>query len=113
MLYQKLRAVLRTAIDNFVKRYKIPIPSSLSALIIPDPLQKPELKENEIFFRFSTPMVDPITGKAIDILEGDVLVGRHPIKLSTDIRKVRATNVNSLAEFRDVVIFPVVGEQSA
>ena len=111
MLFTTLDSVMRMAVRAYVKRYKIGIPSSLRAFIVPDPLNV--LREGEVFFRSSRPILNPATGKELDVLEGDVLVGRYPTKLPTDVQKMRAVDVPELRMYRDVVIFSIQGEKSA
>ncbi|KAJ6601037.1 RNA dependent RNA polymerase-domain-containing protein [Mycena vulgaris] len=101
---------LSTKIYNFVKstmeihlaKYRIPLANSLEAYIIPDP--SGELKEGEVFFKSS---IDP-DGP----LREQVVVGRYPMRESSDMQKVTAVDKPALAKYVDVLIISVHGCRS-
>jgi len=112
ILYEKLREIVKQVINAFAKKCRITVPASVEAFILPDPSPIPVLKEGEIFFKFGKPVVDPITGRDIDVVTGECVVGRHPTKLPTDMQKVTAVDVPELGRYTNVIIFPVLGERS-
>ena len=99
----KLHYLVSTLSDAMVRRAKIPITESLSAMIIPDSLGV--LQPDEIFVSFSnTGPIDPITQCPISHLEGPVVAFRSPCKLPTDVRKFTAVYRHELAHLKDCIV---------
>ncbi|KAF9479421.1 hypothetical protein BDN70DRAFT_692461 [Pholiota conissans] len=109
-LYEKIRYVVSETIKSNVEKFRIPIEESLGAFIVPDPLGI--LEEGEIYYRFSTPRCDPRTSMQVHVLEGDVVLGRYPIRLPSDMQKARAVNRRELDRWPDVVIVSTKGKRS-
>ena len=103
VLRSKLEKVVKGYVKNYIKTYRIDVPMSASAYIIPGkcicccyPLLKGLLLDTlgilepgEIFFKHSKNKFRTLDGLGTDVLLGTVLVTRHPCKLPTDIQKVR------------------------
>ena len=99
----KLEKVVKGYVKNYIKTYRINVPMSASAYLIPgidksvvaclllkgllDTLGV--LEPDEIFFKHSKNNFRTLDGLGTDVLLGTVLVARHPCKLPTDIQKVR------------------------
>ncbi|KDQ17067.1 hypothetical protein BOTBODRAFT_224345 [Botryobasidium botryosum FD-172 SS1] len=101
--------ILGLQIDSCVRKYKIPVPMSLLAFIVPDPLGV--LKPNEVHFKASQPILRTATGPATHVT-GDVLLARIPVLLPSDVKKVRAINHPELDAYTDVIVFPTSGHRS-
>ncbi|KAJ6541584.1 RNA dependent RNA polymerase-domain-containing protein [Mycena capillaripes] len=108
----KLRYIIKTEINSVVDKYKIALPESTvsKAFVIPDPLGV--LKENEIYYRSSNPMKNPLTETLFQVLTGPIILGRYPIRLPCDMQKVTAVNVPELYNWPDVIIASTAGQQS-
>ncbi|KIJ49639.1 hypothetical protein M422DRAFT_205121 [Sphaerobolus stellatus SS14] len=108
-LAMKIKEVLKKALNLYIEQYKIVVPRSAEAWIIPDPCGV--LAPDEIFFKTSEPIMGP-DGINRDHLLGDVLVTRHPCCVPSDIQKVQAVWKNELRRYCDVIVFPVKGTRS-
>lgn len=96
------------AITNYCERLEnrmnIEIGQSTYAFMIADPLAI--LEENEIHLGFSNSFSDNVSGFNDTMLNNlDVLVGRLPAHLPSDIQRVRAVFRPELARYKDVVVF--------
>ncbi|KAG1760381.1 RNA dependent RNA polymerase-domain-containing protein [Suillus occidentalis] len=96
LLFCKLQSVVTLVLDDYVKNCHIPVKESLEAYIIPDPYDV--LEEGQIHFRSSQLITDPESGTHMDIITGPVLV--------------TAVSHPKLANYFDIVIFPVKGKRS-
>ncbi|CAA7264868.1 unnamed protein product [Cyclocybe aegerita] len=105
ILQEKIGYVVTTTINSTVEKYRIPIPESRI-----DPLGV--LEEGEIYYRFSKPRKDPKTEMLVHVLEGDVLIGRYPIHLPSDVQKVKAVAKRELDKWVDVIVVSTQGTQS-
>ncbi|OAX44361.1 hypothetical protein K503DRAFT_846492 [Rhizopogon vinicolor AM-OR11-026] len=106
-LVDKLRNILRTSVDNYVHRYKIEVPMSCIAWIVPDPYGILAHDEVQILSRdskFRCP-----DGTESNVVLGDVLLTRYPCKLPTDAQKVRAVEKSELRHYTDVIVCSVQG----
>ncbi|KAJ7760119.1 RNA dependent RNA polymerase-domain-containing protein [Mycena maculata] len=101
-LSQKIHNVIKTTMETFLAKYKIPLANSLEAFIIPDPTG--ELKEGEVFYKSSR---DPDTP-----LREQVVVGRYPMRESSDMQKVTAVDIPALAKYVDVLVTSIHGSRS-
>ncbi|KAF8640931.1 hypothetical protein AX17_000578 [Amanita inopinata Kibby_2008] len=110
ILRDKIRYMIQQVIKSAVEKYCIPLSESLNALVVPDPLGV--LKEGQIYYRSSQSMKDPETETLFNVLKGEVLVGRYPVRLPSDVQKVIAVDVPELYEWSDVIITPVTGDRS-
>ncbi|KAG1813878.1 RNA dependent RNA polymerase-domain-containing protein [Suillus subaureus] len=95
-LFYKLEYVVTQVLDDYIEKFHIPVKESLEAYIVPDPYGV--LEEGEIHFRSSELITDPESGTQMDTVTGSVLVTAisHP----------------KLANYFDVIVFPVRGERS-
>ncbi|KAJ7511709.1 RNA dependent RNA polymerase-domain-containing protein [Mycena galericulata] len=102
ILSQKIHTVIKTTMEVFLTRYRIPLVSSFEAYIIPDPTGL--LQEGQVFFKSSK---DPDTP-----LREQVVVGRYPMRESSDMQKVTAVDIPALWEYLDVLVTPIHGSRS-
>ncbi|KAG1730698.1 RNA dependent RNA polymerase-domain-containing protein [Suillus paluster] len=109
-LFFKLEYVVTLVLDEYIEKFHIPVKESLEAYIIPDPYGV--LEEGQIHFRSSELITDPESGTQMDIVTGSVLVWRNPTRLPSDVQKVTAVSHPKLANYFDVIVFPVKGERS-
>ncbi|KLO18824.1 hypothetical protein SCHPADRAFT_993271 [Schizopora paradoxa] len=109
VLAEKLKQVLKVALEKYVYRFKMIVPMSCEALVIPDPIGV--LGEGEVHIKRSHPMIGPDCFET-EIVLGDVLVTRHPCKVPSDVQKVKAVQHPALTQYVDVIIFSVCGKQS-
>ncbi|KAG2116227.1 RNA dependent RNA polymerase-domain-containing protein [Suillus cothurnatus] len=109
-LFYKLEYVVTQVLDDYIEKFHIPVKESLEAYIIPDPYGV--LEEGEIHFRSSELITDPESGTQMDTVTGSVLVWRNPTRLPSDVQKVTAVSHPKLANYFDVIVFPVKGERS-
>ncbi|KAI9445364.1 RNA dependent RNA polymerase-domain-containing protein [Lactarius indigo] len=95
-LYQKMREVLKQAMELFLKKYHIEVPQSAEAFVIPDPLGV--LEEGQIQFKSSQELKDPLTETNVCCVRGPVLV--------------EAIEHELLADYTNVVVFSTKGSRS-
>jgi hypothetical protein len=69
------------------------------------------LKEGEIYFKSSQPLKDE-REMAYHVITGDVVIGRYPMRLPSDLQKVKAVDIPEYSLYTDVVIVSVNGETS-
>lgn len=113
----KLKMIIETLVKTAVEKYRIPLLDSIAAWIIPDPSaneNNPQglLKENEIYFRSSQPMKDRDSELAYHVITGEVVVGRYPMRLASDLQRVFAVDIAEFAQYTDVIIVSVRGKTS-
>uniref|UniRef100_D8QL20 RNA-dependent RNA polymerase n=1 Tax=Schizophyllum commune (strain H4-8 / FGSC 9210) TaxID=578458 RepID=D8QL20_SCHCM len=108
----KMAKVLDMVCQSAVEDYRVPVPDSrgLNAFVVPDPLGV--LNEDEIFYMPSPSFMDPKEQVMVQAVEGEVIVGRYPIRLPSDLRKVKAVNRPALHQYTNVILVPTVGERS-
>ncbi|KAG8927481.1 hypothetical protein FRC02_008104, partial [Tulasnella sp. 418] len=109
-LFDKLERVLDIAISKYTLRFRLVVPASVEAFVLPDP--SGELEEGQVFFSFSKIRLDPVTDEPIQVITGPVIASRHPCKLPTDVRKFMAVDCLALRKYTDVVIFSTKGKVS-
>ncbi|KAF4572819.1 hypothetical protein EYR36_007329 [Pleurotus pulmonarius] len=109
-LYEKLHDVFKFAIDDATKNYRLPVMQSTTAIMIPDP--KGVLREGEVYYKPSSPFRHPISGELLHTLKGDILIGRYPMRLASDVQKVKAVEAHELQNYVDVLILPTTGSRS-
>ncbi|KAF8273854.1 RNA dependent RNA polymerase-domain-containing protein [Lactarius quietus] len=109
-LHEKMRCVLKLAMNQFLKKYRIEVPQSAEAFIVPDPLGV--LEEGQIHFKSSQELKDPLTETNVCSIRGPVLVSRNPTMIASDIQKVEAVEHELLADYTNVVVFPTKGSRS-
>ncbi|EAU84841.2 hypothetical protein CC1G_00360 [Coprinopsis cinerea okayama7 len=113
VLAEKLKAVIRTRVSRLTHSYRIEVPMSCMAMIVPD--KRGILKEGEIFFRSSHRDLLDRDGEKTDIITGDVLITRYPCKLPTDIQKAscKAVDHPGLHDLVGVIILSTKGTRRA
>lgn len=107
VLKDKLHHIIKSAIDNYVRSYRIDVPMSVTAFIVPD--EDGELEEGEVFFKSSRRNLIGPDGLETDMVLGDCLLTRHPCKLPTDVVKWRCVDKPHLRNRTDVIILSVKG----
>ncbi|KAF8708053.1 RNA-dependent RNA polymerase, partial [Rhizoctonia solani] len=108
---EKLVYLQKKTMEGLVKKYRIVVPHSVRAFIVPDPLGV--LNEDEVFFASSQPIEASSSGFT-QCITGPVLVSRNPCIQISDTRKVMAVNNYELWSrgYFDVIIFSVKGSRS-
>ncbi|KAI9508083.1 RNA dependent RNA polymerase-domain-containing protein [Russula earlei] len=110
MLAAKLHIVAKKVVTSCLSNYRITIPMSCSAFIVPDVLGV--LNEGEIHVKSSKRHFLRPDGQKSDRVIGDVLVTRSPCKLPTDVQKVKAVFKPELDDYVDVIMFSIKGSRS-
>ncbi|KAJ5360591.1 RNA-dependent RNA polymerase eukaryotic-type [Penicillium concentricum] len=104
----KIRQYLTWLLERHVEELKIQVPLSTYAYCIADPYGV--LGPDEVHFGFSNNCRDPQGHFEDNLLDGvDVLVGRLPAHLPSDIQRRRAVWKAKLRHFKDVIVFPTTG----
>ncbi|KAJ7439963.1 RNA dependent RNA polymerase-domain-containing protein [Mycena latifolia] len=118
-LSTKIYNVVKTTMETFLAKYRIPLCDSLEAYIIPgqwldcsvtspahsgrlDPSGK--LKEGQVFFKSSRDPEGP--------LQGALVIGRYPMRESSDMQKVTAVDIPALRAYVDVLVISIHGCRS-
>lgn len=108
-LRRRLGRCLRDLLDRYVDELHIEVPLSTYAFCIADPYGV--LKEDEVHFGFSNNWRDARGQFEDNLLDGvDVLVGRLPAHVPSDIQRRRAVWKTELRHFKDVIVFPTTGD---
>lgn len=108
-LRKRLGRCLRDLLDRYVDELHIEVPLSTYAFCIADPYGI--LEEDEVHFGFSNNWRDPWGQFEDNLLDGmDVLVGRLPAHVPSDIQRRRAVWKPELRHFKDVIVFPTTGD---
>ncbi|KAJ7658666.1 RNA dependent RNA polymerase-domain-containing protein [Mycena polygramma] len=115
----KIGNLIKSTLDPIVTRYRIPLPTSFEAFIVPGrwlthaaivlkvivlPDPSGQLKEGQVFYKSSQDVDGP--------LQEEVVIGRYPMREPSDMQKVRAVNIPDLAGYVDVLVIPVRGSRS-
>ncbi|KUM59378.1 hypothetical protein ACN42_g7752 [Penicillium freii] len=107
-LRMKIRKYLTWLLERHVEELKIQVPLSTYAYCIADPYGV--LGPDEVHFGFSNNWRDPQGQFEDNLLDGvDVLVGRLPAHLPSDIQRRKAVWKTELRHFKDVIVFPTTG----
>ena len=108
-LRKRLGRCLSNALQRYVDELHIEVPLSTYAFCIADPYGV--LKPDEVHFGFSNNWHGAEFGFEDNLLDGmDVLVGRLPAHLPSDIQRRRAVWNPKLRHFKDVIVFPTTGD---
>ncbi|KAJ3992350.1 RNA dependent RNA polymerase-domain-containing protein [Lentinula boryana] len=105
ILWSTLQKVLEVTVQAAIDKCNIPLPEGSSATAFIDPLGV--LRENEIYYRSSTPIRDPNTQTLFHVITGEVLSVRYPLRVTSDTQKVIAVDKPELAPWSDVFIVPI------
>ncbi|KAF5377742.1 hypothetical protein D9757_009386 [Collybiopsis confluens] len=113
MLWESLKSIVQLALTVAIEKCSIPLPegSAAQGYVITDPLGI--LGPDQIFYRSSTPMKDPDSQTLFNVVTGDVLIGRYPFRVRSDIQKVEAVDIPQLYRYSDVIIVPTKPSPSA
>ncbi|KAJ3799108.1 RNA dependent RNA polymerase-domain-containing protein [Lentinula aff. detonsa] len=112
VMRDKLKRVLISQINNHVVNFRIEVPMSFTAFILPDP--EGVLEKDEVYFKSShRDLVLEDEQQYTDVLVGLVVVTRHPCKLPTDAQKWCAVDRPELRHYTDVLIFSTKGSRRA
>ncbi|KDN44647.1 hypothetical protein RSAG8_05412, partial [Rhizoctonia solani AG-8 WAC10335] len=108
---EKLVYLQKKLMTEVVNRYRIAIPESVRAFIVPDPLGV--LDEGQVFYASSQPIQTNRSGLT-HCITGPVLVSRNPCIQISDTRKVVAVNSHELwsRSYFDVIVFSTKGSRS-
>ncbi|KAG6864804.1 hypothetical protein C0991_007027 [Blastosporella zonata] len=104
LLKEKIRYLMTTTISNIVDKCSIPLPESMNPCDV--------LEEGEVYYRSSVAFIDAETQISQNTLIGDVLLGRYPIRLPSDIQKAKAVDRPELFNWTDVLIVSTKGKIS-
>ncbi|RAK98924.1 RNA dependent RNA polymerase [Aspergillus ibericus CBS 121593] len=108
-LRKRLGKCLRELLNRYVDELHIEVPLSTYAFCIADPYGV--LEPDEVHFGFSNNWRDGNGQFEDNLLDGvDVLVGRLPAHLPSDIQRRRAVWKQELRHFKDVIVFPSKGD---
>ncbi|KAK7043740.1 hypothetical protein VNI00_008352 [Paramarasmius palmivorus] len=105
-LAEKIKKVLTMALEDVVEECHFPLPegTAFKCLAIADPLGV--LAPDEVYYRSSKGFTDPETGITTLNATGEGLVGRYPLRLPSDIQKIKVVDKPELARWQDVLVVP-------
>ncbi|KAH7333690.1 RNA dependent RNA polymerase-domain-containing protein [Rhizoctonia solani] len=108
---EKLVYLQKKLMTAAVNQYRIAIPESTRAFIVPDPLDV--LDEGQVFFA-SSQLIQTSRSGLTQCITGPVIVSRNPCIQISDTRKVVAVNSHELWSrgYFDVIIFSTKGSRS-
>ncbi|KAH6914841.1 RNA dependent RNA polymerase-domain-containing protein [Coprinopsis sp. MPI-PUGE-AT-0042] len=109
VLASKLQEMIQSRLETHAREYRIDVPMSCGAWIIPD--KHGILEEGEIFVRSSTRNLLCEDGTTTDVLKGPVLVTRYPCKLPTDTQKWTAVDRPELYDITDMIVLSTKGSR--
>lgn len=109
ILHERLGSCLERNLDRYIEKMQIRVPLSTYLYCIPDPYGI--LAPDEVHVGFSETWTDSVSGFSDTILDGiDVLIGRLPALLPSDIQRRKAAWKKELRHFKDVVVFSTQGD---
>jgi len=109
ILHERLQGFLKRNIDRYLNKMQVRVPLSASLFCIADPFGC--LEPNEIHVGFSERWNDLENNFSENELNGvEVLVGRSPALLPSDIQRRKAVFRDQLRHFKDVVVFSTKGD---
>lgn len=107
-LRKRLAQLMNGLLERHVEELKIEVPLSTYAYCIADPYDI--LAPDEVHFGFSARWNDPSRNFEDSQVEGmEVLVGRVPAHVPSDIQRRKAVWKPELRHFQDVIVFPRTG----
>ncbi|KAM6492722.1 RNA dependent RNA polymerase domain containing protein [Amanita muscaria] len=109
ILREKLQKVVETKIESKIEKMKIVVTHSATAFAIPDPFGV--LEPDEIQLKSTNYNLKMPNGTMSNMVLGDVLVGRNPCKVPSDMRKVKAVEHPRLYKYTDVIVCPIKGKR--
>lgn len=109
ILHERVQGFLKRNIDRYLNKMQVRVPLSTSLFCIADPFGC--LEPNEIHVGFSERWNDLENDFSENELDGvEVLVGRSPALLPSDIQRRKAVFRDQLRHFKDVVVFSTKGD---
>jgi hypothetical protein len=109
ILHERLQGFLKRHIDRYLNKMQIRVPLSAFLFCIADPFGC--LEPNEIHVGFSERWNDLENNFSENELNGvEVLVGRSPALLPSDIQRTKAVFRDQLRHFKDVAVFSTKGD---
>jgi hypothetical protein len=109
ILHERLQGFLKRNIDRYLNKMQVRVPLSTSLFCIADPFGC--LEPNEIHVGFSERWDDLENNFSENELNGvEVLVGRSPALLPSDIQRRKAVFRDQLRHFKDVAVFSTKGD---
>jgi hypothetical protein len=109
ILHERLQGFLKRNIDRYLNKMQVRVPLSTSLFCIADPFGC--LEPNEIHVGFSERWNDLENDFSENELNGvEVLVGRSPALLPSDIQRTKAVFREQLRHFKDVAVFSTKGD---
>ncbi|KIM46105.1 hypothetical protein M413DRAFT_16853 [Hebeloma cylindrosporum] len=111
LLRDKLDKFIRSRLTNYIKSYRIDVPMSASAFLVPD--TSGILEEGQVFYKSSRREFLTPEGFKTDVYVGDVLLTRIPCKLPTDMQKWKSVDIPELHHLTDVIVFSTKGNRRA
>lgn len=109
ILHERLQGFLKRNIDRYLNKMQIRVPLSAFLFCIADPFGC--LEPNEIHVGFSERWNDLENNFSENELNGvEVLVGRSPALLPSDIQRTKAVFRDQLRHFKDVAVFSTKGD---
>ncbi|KAF9008990.1 RNA dependent RNA polymerase-domain-containing protein [Cyathus striatus] len=111
ILRDKLEKIVKSRIKDYIKTYKINVPMSAIAFLVPD--RHGVLEPGEVFFKCSRRHLRNYDGLETDLIVGDILLTRHPCKLPTDVQKWKAVDKPELHYLTDVIVCSTKGNRRA
>ncbi|KAJ6007534.1 hypothetical protein N7540_011510 [Penicillium herquei] len=108
-LRNRLQKLFKWTIEHQVEELHIKVPLSTYAYCVADPYGV--LEEDEVHFAFSSNWQDSDGNfQESELMDTDVLVGRLPAHVPSDIQKRRAVYKSELRHFKDVIVFSMKGD---
>ncbi|KAJ5737645.1 uncharacterized protein N7483_002770 [Penicillium malachiteum] len=108
-LRTRLQKLFKWTIEHQVEELHIEVPLSTYAYCVADPYGV--LEEDEVHFAFSSNWQDSDGNfQESELMDTDVLVGRLPAHVPSDIQKRRAVYKSELRHFKDVIVFSTKGD---
>ncbi|KAF7295478.1 RNA-dependent RNA polymerase [Mycena indigotica] len=111
-LNDKLKFVGKMEINSASEKHRISLPESTGASSFAGTDPTGLLKPRQVYFESSKPFRDPKTQVQFTVLTGPVLIGRYPIRTSSDMQLVTAVDIPQLHGFTDVMLASIHGERS-
>ncbi|KAH8835992.1 RNA dependent RNA polymerase-domain-containing protein [Flagelloscypha sp. PMI_526] len=101
-----LRCAMKSMERN-MQEVQIALPGgqTFALLVAPDPLGV--LKEDE--FQCQTEIIDDDDNSVFTYVTGDTLMGKYPVRVASDIIKLRGVRHPALADYKDIILVSVKG----
>ncbi|KAI8980566.1 RNA dependent RNA polymerase-domain-containing protein [Trametes punicea] len=107
VLYDKLKKIIMKVIEDVINDFHVSVPLSAEAFIVPDPYGA--LNEGEIHLKSTKDLKSPLEDLNPNIVLGEVLIYRNPVRVPSDVQKVIAVQHELLSSYTDVIVLPTKG----